>query len=426
MARSREGATGEDGLSGGRLPAQSGDGGDGRRSTATLAVLGWAGLVIGGAMVLVGLIIGGGLYPTHGLTIPEILLRATVLVGGGALAMGGRRALARRRGRLAPSLTASLAADPRPPVLYLRSFENDEDASRFGELPQEHFLSARGLAGLFSLRTEEEQIGRAFSAVGPFVAVGKPDEVGQGPRAPRRSFSDEDWRAGVADLIGKSARVVLRAGFGAGLRWEIEKTVELVEPTRVILLVPFGMAKYEAFVRFASPLFPRGLPEQTLPRIPLPNFSGVVLFDAAWSPRFVPLRMPVGAFAVVERALRRAIERGKPGRPPSERQKRALAAGVQSSSDGALFTTAKEFSFHLDGPRQKQLRLLTERTEPAIDSGREWLEVYLDGVRIGPRLDVGQVVDGHELALPDGSALRIQRAGKGFAIWVDGQPIRRS
>lgn len=387
-------------------------------------------LIVGAAMVLASLVIGGGPYAARGLTITELLVRGALMGVGAMLVIGGRKALARQRLMGATSLDATLAADPRPPVLYLRSFEDDEDAGRFAELPAGYFggvggaVSGAVLSSLTTLRTEEEHIGRAFAAVGPFVAVQQPSKETAQLGAARRGFTDEQWRREVADLIGKSARVVLRAGFGEGLRWEIEKTVELADPARVILLAPIGMAKYEAFIRFASPLFPRGLPEQTVPWIPLPNFAGVVLFDAEWSPRFVPLRMPVGGYAVVERALKRAIERGKPGRPMSGLLKRQLAKG-RLSSDGAF--TTKEFSFHLDeGARDMHLRLLVDRTDPAMGAGRERLELYLDGARIGAKLDTVQLRDGYELALPDARQLRIQRSGNHVNVWLDGKPVAAS
>lgn len=396
----------------------------------TLRIVGWTALVVGAGMVLAGLVIGGGVYATQKLTTTELLLRWALMAVGALLVAGGRKALVRRRLLGATSLEAALAADPRPPVLYLRSFEDDEDAGRFAELPRGHLAGAAGPVGgtvvssLGALSTEEEQIGCAFAAVGPFIAVQEPGQETPRLGAARGTFANERWRSDVADLIGKSARVVLRAGFGEGLRWEIEKTVELADPTRVILLAPFGMAKYETFLRFASPLFPRGLPEQTMSWIQLPNFAGVVLFDAEWSPRFVPLRMPMGGYSVVERALKRAIERGKPGRPMNALHKRQLAKD-RLSSDGAL--TTKELSFHLDqGSRHTHLRLLVDRTDPAIGAGRKRVELYLDGTRIGPRLDAVQLRDGYEIALPDARQLRIQQSGKRFDVWLDGQPVKRS
>jgi hypothetical protein len=398
-------------------------------SRNTLRTVGRVALIVGAVMVLAGLVIGGGPYDFgHGLTIAEVLVRAALIGVGALLVAGGRKALARHRLMGATSLDATLAADLRPPVLYLRSFEDDEDAGRFAELPAGYFGAVGGatvgavISSLGTLRTEEEQIGRAFAAIGPFVAVRQPGRETAQLGAARSSFADEQWRREVADLIAKSARVVLRAGFGEGLRWEIEKTVELVNPERVILLAPFGMAKYEAFLRFASSLFPRGLPEQTVPWVPLPNFAGVVLFDAEWSPRFVPLRVPLGGYSVVERALKQALERGEPGRPMWGAYKRQRAKGRLSFA-----STSKEFSFHLDeGARDMHLRLLVDRSDPAMGAGRERVELYLDGARLGARLDTAQLRDGYELALPDARQLRIQRPGKDIKVWLDGKPVAPS
>ena len=64
-----------------------------------------------------------------------------------------------------------IARDTRPPVLYLRSFGDDSTAGRV--VGGGHLLFSGWTLG-FS--TEEEQLSSAFSAIGPFIAIGKPGE----------------------------------------------------------------------------------------------------------------------------------------------------------------------------------------------------------------------------------------------------------
>src|SRR5262245_8057904 len=116
-------------------------------SRNALRTFGLMGLIGGAVLVLAGLVMGGGPYVARGLTMTELLIRAALMAVGALLAVAGRKALARHRLLSAPSLDDTLAADPRPPVLYLRSFEDDEVAGRFAELPAGHFGGVGGVAG---------------------------------------------------------------------------------------------------------------------------------------------------------------------------------------------------------------------------------------------------------------------------------------
>jgi hypothetical protein len=248
----------------------------------------------------------------------------SLLAGLGTLAIGGSRAgLTRGRRRSVVSMASSLTSDPRAPVLYLRSFGDDAQGQGYAELPA---VSSAAGALLFTLTTQEEDIGRAFAGEGPFVAVEEPRNQGPVLGAARGRFDDDEWRTRVRDLIRRSRRIVVRAGFGAGLRWEIETVVAEADPERVVLLIPFTFETYPGFVQSAGSLFPRGLPEFGWSFIQLPMIPGLVLFDAQWAPSFVPLRIPPGSFMAVTRAIRRALRYRRPGRRltgPMRRRARA-------------------------------------------------------------------------------------------------------
>jgi hypothetical protein len=208
-------------------------------------------------------------------------------------------------------MEASLTSDPRAPVLYLRSFEDDAQGRGYAELPS---VMSGQTALMFVLTTQEEEIGRAFAEEGPFVAIEEPRNQEPVLGAARGRFGDDEWRTRVRDLIRRSRRIVVCAGFGDGLRWEIETVVAEADPERVVLLIPFAWDKYPGFVQSAGPLFPRGLPEFEWSFIQLPMIPGMVLFDAQWAPSFVPLRIPPMSFMAVTRAIRRALRYRRPGR----------------------------------------------------------------------------------------------------------------
>jgi len=102
-----------------------------------------------------------------------------------------------------------LAADPRKPVLYLRSFTVDDQL----------LLSAPGrwawLARLFTYTATvgpEQELAFIMERVGPVVAIGKPGERLPELGAARRYAGDDEWRQVVGNFMDDSALVVIRAG----------------------------------------------------------------------------------------------------------------------------------------------------------------------------------------------------------------------
>ncbi|ANZ40852.1 hypothetical protein BBK82_37580 [Lentzea guizhouensis] len=149
---------------------------------------------------------------------------------------------------------SALAADARPPVLYLRSFLVDELLARTGETGVDYF------------RTEEERFARAFSRIGPLVAIGRPGEPLPPAGAPRVYVGD-DWQQTVRELLHRSRLVLIGAGRGEGLRWELELVTVTVDPRRVVVLLPFGNWEYDHFRSEVAGLFPHPLPDLA----PLPD-----------------------------------------------------------------------------------------------------------------------------------------------------------
>jgi hypothetical protein len=123
-----------------------------------------------------------------------------------------------RRMRL-PSLKEALDEDKRPPILFLRSF-NDEDMA----LPKQKesrsinpqvwqhlgiaiiLLVPRFIRFLMGRETTrlEEHLGWFFRERGPFVAIGKPGDRIITPGAARAYLGKEDWRVFVDELMVRS------------------------------------------------------------------------------------------------------------------------------------------------------------------------------------------------------------------------------
>ena len=159
-----------------------------------------------------------------------------------------------------------------PPVLYLRSFEDDATTSAFkGAL------------------TEEENLVRALAHIGPVVAIGKPGEELPLAGASRFYVPDDCWQERVAELVGRARLVVIRTGLSPGLMWELRTVLKLSEPSRVLLA---GDDAREITRLIGEVQAVHASPPFRLPfrRKKLGSLLGFVLFGAHWEPMFVPVR----------------------------------------------------------------------------------------------------------------------------------------
>lgn len=176
--------------------------------------------------------------------------------------------------------------DKRPPVVYLRSFRDDAAGA------SNPFAGILGLASfVFGMSSEEEQLAEAFNGVGPFIAIGKPGETLPQTGAARMYVSDSEWHERVEQLMQSSQLVALRIGKTPGFWWEVQRAVEIADPTKIVFLVPFGKKPYQEFCRRAVTILPCHLP-------PLPggqSFSlgplrAMIYFGPDWTPRIVRLK----------------------------------------------------------------------------------------------------------------------------------------
>jgi hypothetical protein len=190
----------------------------------------------------------------------------------------GARLLIRAKRHSAPSASALLAGDRRPPVPYFRSFNADREAGK-GVIFSSWF-------------TEEEQIARALKGVGPFVAIGAPGETLPALGAARLYASDAEWRRIVHDLTSRARLVIFRLGSSPGFLWEFENVVRWVQPEQIVLLVPRDAAVYDDFRLRSRAVLPHGLPP--LPRSRRRLFRGslqaMITFDHRWVPAVTDLQ----------------------------------------------------------------------------------------------------------------------------------------
>jgi len=167
-----------------------------------------------------------------------------------------------------PDAYEVMERDPRPPVVYLRSFAAD----------------GAGESGTFVRRSDEEKLMKLLRQTGPVIAVGKPNERLAPLGAARLYVSERRWQE-VVDLILREARlIVIRAGNTPGLLWEMRRLRERVSPERILLFnPPILMFKPKAVIsRFLAELR-RGVSDSLNITIPEECWNErLIVFDEKW------------------------------------------------------------------------------------------------------------------------------------------------
>jgi hypothetical protein len=168
------------------------------------------------------IIVGGLLYLALGgvdSDSPFIFLGPFVIMGGMLAHFRGRQQAARAIGK-GPRGPLSASG---PHVLYLRAFQADP-ATPFKKL-------------MSGLTTEEEQLKDVLRPFGDLIAVGRPGEPLPLPGAARMYATDAEWKELVLDRMRSASLVVIRAGAGAGLAWEVAQAFSSLMPKQIVLLV---------------------------------------------------------------------------------------------------------------------------------------------------------------------------------------------
>jgi hypothetical protein len=180
---------------------------------------------------------------------------------------------ARRRGAR-PIAAEQIGSLERPPVLYLRSFEDDPRAAR-----------------IKGVLTEEEHLGKVLSQIGPFMAIGRPGEPLPAVGASRVYVGDANWQSMVEGLLRRARLVVIRTGQTTGLEWEVEQAVRLLTPERLVLLVDSARELRGMLGRIRN-VHPQVKTRRWLGWRSIGSVRGFIVFDGAWRASYLRARGP--------------------------------------------------------------------------------------------------------------------------------------
>jgi hypothetical protein len=169
------------------------------------------------------------------------------------------------QGQLVQGLHGQSVQSDQPPVLYLRSFDEDKTtAKRKGSW------------------TEEEYLAQLLTLIGPVIAVGRPGEKLPEVGARRLYVNDNEWQSTVEGLMKSSRLVAIRTGRSSGLRWEFRKCLEIVRPEQLLLVVSSEAELNEMMTNMGT-LSPT-TPSLQLGWRSIANIRAFVIFRENWKP----------------------------------------------------------------------------------------------------------------------------------------------
>jgi hypothetical protein len=162
----------------------------------------------------------------------SLMVGAFALVALGAIIFRGARRLGSIRAR------QLMLRDPRPPVLYLRSFGDDRLKLWTATLGRSSLIE-RFTPRRFD--TFEEVLVRHLSGYGPVIAVNPPGTRLAPLGAARETIDSADWQAAVATWMAQSRLIVLAtppSQMNQGLRWELEAVSMRGYWDKALIVVP--------------------------------------------------------------------------------------------------------------------------------------------------------------------------------------------
>lgn len=213
----------------------------------------------------------------------------------GAIAILFAGVWAQRKAAQTVAIDASdlLRVDKRRPVVFLRSFHDDDlsfvekDKGSLSDI-----LLERILRRLTPKRRLEEVLAFIFRNAGPVVAIGKPGEPLPEMGFARTYVGDDDWQAKVVEWLNESAVIVVLAGASSGVTWELTEIARRGLLPRTVLLLPplLNVAQSKGY----ADRFKRwnGLRE-AVPSLPMPASSSGYEIDTVVSIFFLADSRPV-------------------------------------------------------------------------------------------------------------------------------------
>ena len=155
----------------------------------------------------------------------------SAVFGVSVVAVAGSRFAARRFARL--SLEQLISRDKRDPILFLRSFRDDQV-----KLPKLRQNVVRWIISCGEPRpTLDHILLEEGTPHGPVIAIGAPGSIPPFGAA-RKFISDHEWRDTVADFCRHARAVVITLDETEGVRWELQHLLSQNHYRKALFLLP--------------------------------------------------------------------------------------------------------------------------------------------------------------------------------------------
>ncbi|HKV09352.1 MAG TPA: hypothetical protein VJ725_14510 [Thermoanaerobaculia bacterium] len=172
-----------------------------------------------------------------------------------------------------------LSDDPRPRIVYLRSFAEDGSVQEQSSLVSlallsspMNLLSGSLIAPLVPEKTYEESISSPLRKIGPVVALAKPGEALPELGAIRIQAPDTEWQQKIISMFKDGRLIVFSLSYvspSEGLLWELKKATELVPLSRIVISIELGetdravrQIRYERLQQLLEPILGQQLPKK--------------------------------------------------------------------------------------------------------------------------------------------------------------------
>ena len=245
-----------------------------------------------------------------GLGLPFTIVSAL----GGLMLLGiGSQLFVLSRRHMAEDADSTMSRDPRPPILFLRSFARDSELAGNRYDKSSRAKSDIGFSPLifpqfFTGRrhwTFEEVMCTGLEALAPVVAIGKPEEELPALGASRKYVPDDSWKQEVLRLFEASEFTVLLADCSKGLNWEIQTLFDSDKPDKIVLLLPENPQDiWATFIAMYTGLVDKGV----LP-VNLPDDSLAIIYRDRWQPSICVGEPNIGSYRKIGRLVRQISSR---------------------------------------------------------------------------------------------------------------------
>ncbi len=181
-----------------------------------------------------------------------------------------------------------LEKDSRQPIVYLRTFQDDDLNLTKKQLLKSIWTSDKNAHKRknlskyipFDVEREQRAMARIFQKIGPYVALGKPGETLPELGSLKLYVSNETWQETILKLLQNSRLVIFSAGKSESLRWELKQIVQSVSPLKLLLILPIRDDIYTDFILWANEIFSCKFP------IEYPS-KRLVVFNENWTPEYL-------------------------------------------------------------------------------------------------------------------------------------------